>query len=238
VSERHPAVLETHDLTAFYGDFQALFGISFVLNEGETVAIIGANGAGKSTFLKSIAGLLPRPAAAVRLAGRDIGALPAFEIVKLGVSLVPEGRRLFTSLSVEENLQVGAYGRHGDGPWSLEAVYRLFPILRERRHTPSTALSGGQQQMVAIGRSLMSNPRILLCDEISLGLAPIVIRDIYAALADIKARGTSVVLVEQDLMHAMSVADRAYCFQEGRVSLSGRPQELTRDAIHAAYFGL
>ena len=238
MSERHPAVLETHDLTAFYGDFQALFGISFVLNEGETVAIIGANGAGKSTFLKSIAGLLPRPAAAVRLAGRDIGALPAFEIVKLGVSLVPEGRRLFTSLSVEENLQVGAYGRHGDGPWSLEAVYRLFPILRERRHTPSTALSGGQQQMVAIGRSLMSNPRILLCDEISLGLAPIVIRDIYAALADIKARGTSVVLVEQDLMHAMSVADRAYCFQEGRVSLSGRPQELTRDAIHAAYFGL
>ena len=238
MSEQDSAVLETRDLTAFYGDFQALFGISFALHEGETVAIIGANGAGKSTFLKAIAGLLPRPAAAVRLDGRDIGALPAFDIVKLGISLVPEGRRLFTSLSVEENLQVGAYGRHGDGTWSLEAIYRLFPVLHERRHTPSTALSGGQQQMVAIGRSLMSNPRILLCDEVSLGLAPIVIRDIYAALADIKARGTSVVLVEQDLMHAMSVADRAYCFQEGRVSLSGRPQELTRDAIHAAYFGL
>ena len=232
------ALLETHELTAFYGDFQALYGITFVLNEGETVAVIGANGAGKSTFLKAVAGLLPRPASAVHLDGRDIGALPAFEIVKLGLALVPEGRRLFPSLSVEENLLVGAYGRHLEGPWNLTAVYRLFPMLRERRHAPSTALSGGQQQMVAIGRSLMSNPRILLCDELSLGLAPIVIRDIYAALADIKTRGTSVVLVEQDLAHAMSVADRAYCFQEGRVSLAGRPQDLTRDAIHAAYFGL
>ncbi len=231
-------MLETRDLTAFYGDFQALFGITLTLNEGETLAIIGANGAGKSTFLKAIAGLLPRPASAVRLDGRDIGALAAYEIVKLGLALVAEGRRRFSSLSVEENLLVGAYGRRTGGPWNLESVYRLFPMLRERRNTPSTALSGGQQQMVAIGRSLMSNPRILLCDELSLGLAPIVIRDIYAALADIKDRGTSVVLVEQDLVHAMSVADRAYCFQEGRVSLSGRPAELTRDAIHAAYFGL
>jgi len=238
VSGANVAVLETHGLTAFYGDFQALFGITFALNEGETVAVVGANGAGKSTFLKAIAGLLPRPASAVRLDGREIGALPAFEIVKLGIALVPEGRRLFPSLSVEENLLVGAYGRQLDGPWTLTAVYRLFPVLRERRRAPSTALSGGQQQMVAIGRSLMSNPRILLCDELSLGLAPIVIRDIYAALADVKKHGTSVVLVEQDLAHAMSVADRAYCFQEGRVSLSGRPQDLTRDAIHAAYFGL
>jgi branched-chain amino acid transport system ATP-binding protein len=231
-------VLQTRELTAFYGDFQALFGITFSLDEGETVAIIGANGAGKSTFLKAIAGLLPSAAAAVRLGDRDIGALPAYEIVKLGVALVPEGRRLFTSLSVEENLLVGAYGSRAEGPWTLASVYQLFPILRERRHTPSTALSGGQQQMVAIGRSLMSNPRILMCDELSLGLAPIVIRDIYAALADIKTRGTSVILVEQDLAHAMSVADRAYCFMEGRVSLTGRPKDLTRDAIHAAYFGL
>ena len=232
------AMLETHDLTAFYGDFQALFGITFTLDEGETVAIIGANGAGKSTFLKAVAGLLPRPAPAVRFDSRDIGALPAYDIVKLGIALVPEGRRLFSSLSVEENLLVGAYGRHTEGPWDLPAIYRLFPALRERRNAPSTALSGGQQQMVAIGRSLMSNPRVLLCDELSLGLAPIIIRDIYAALADIKQRGTSVVLVEQDLLHAMSVADRAYCFQEGRVSLAGRPQDLSRDAIHAAYFGL
>ena len=232
------AMLETHDLTAFYGDFQALFGITLTLDEGETVAIIGANGAGKSTFLKAVAGLLPRPARAVRFDNRDIGALPAYDIVKLGIALVPEGRRLFSSLSIEENLLVGAYGRHTDGPWDLPAIYRLFPALRERRNAPSTALSGGQQQMVAIGRSLMSNPRVLLCDELSLGLAPIIIRDIYAALADIKQRGTSVVLVEQDLLHAMSVADRAYCFQEGRVSLTGRPQDLSRDAIHAAYFGL
>ena len=232
------AMLETHDLSTFYGDFQALFGITFTLEEGETVAIIGANGAGKSTFLKAVAGLLPRPTAAVRFDARDIGALPPYDIVKLGIALVPEGRRLFSSLSVEENLLVGAYGRHIEGPWDLPAVYRLFPALRERRNAPSTALSGGQQQMVAIGRSLMSNPRVLLCDELSLGLAPIIIRDIYAALADIKQRGTSVVLVEQDLLHAMSVADRAYCFQEGRVSLTGRPQDLSRDAIHAAYFGL
>ena len=232
------AMLETHDLTAFYGDFQALFGITLTLDEGETVAIIGANGAGKSTFLKAVVGLLPRPARAVRFDNRDIGALPAYDIVKLGIALVPEGRRLFSSLSIEENLLVGAYGRHTDGPWDLPAIYLLFPALHERRNAPSTALSGGQQQMVAIGRSLMSNPRVLLCDELSLGLAPIIIRDIYAALADIKQRGTSVALVEQDLLHAMSVADRAYCFQEGRVSLTGRLQDLSRDAIHAAYFGL
>ena len=231
-------LLETRRLTAFYGDFQALYGIDASLEAGETIAIIGANGAGKSTFLKAIAGLIRGPADSVLLDGRPIGARLAAEIVKLGIALVPEGRRLFSSLSVEENLLVGAYGRHTDGPWDLAAIYRLFPALRERRNAPSTALSGGQQQMVAIGRSLMSNPRVLLCDELSLGLAPIIIRDIYAALADIKQRGTSVVLVEQDLMHAMSVADRAYCFQEGRVSLTGRPQELSRDAIHAAYFGL
>jgi branched-chain amino acid transport system ATP-binding protein len=231
-------MLETHDLSAFYGDFQALFGITFTLEEGETVAIIGANGAGKSTFLKTVAGLLRRPPPAVRFDNRDIGALPAYDIVKLGIALVPEGRRLFSSLSVEENLLVGAYGRRIAGPWDLPAIYRLFPVLHERRHAASTALSGGQQQMVAIGRSLMSNPRVLLCDEISLGLAPIIIRDIYAALADIKQHGTSVVLVEQDLVHAMSVADRAYCFQEGRVSLTGRPRDLSRDAIHAAYFGM
>jgi branched-chain amino acid transport system ATP-binding protein len=232
------AMLETHDLSAFYGDFQALFGITFTLEEGETVAIIGANGAGKSTFLKTVAGLLRRPPPAVRFDNRDIGALPAYDIVKLGIALVPEGRRLFSSLSVEENLLVGAYGRRIAGPWDLPAIYRLFPVLHERRHAASTALSGGQQQMVAIGRSLMSNPRVLLCDEISLGLAPIIIRDIYAALADIKQHGTSVVLVEQDLVHAMSVADCAYCFQEGRVSLTGRPRDLSRDAIHAAYFGM
>ena len=231
-------LLQTRRLTAFYGDFQALYGIDTTLEKGETIAIIGANGAGKSTFLKAIAGLIHGAADSVLLDGSPIGARPAADIVKLGIALVPEGRRLFSSLSVEENLLVGAYGRHTEGPWDLPAIYRLFPALRERRNAPSTALSGGQQQMVAIGRSLISNPRVLLCDELSLGLAPIIIRDIYAALADIKQRGTSVALVEQDLLHAMSVADRAYCFQEGHVSLTGRPQDLSRDAIHAAYFGL
>src|ERR1700726_5359416 len=230
-------MLETRDLTAFYGDFQALFGITFALNEGETVAIIGANGAGKSTFLKAIAGLLPRPAAAVRLNGRDIGALPAFEIVKLGVALVPEGRRLFPSLSVEENLLLGGHSER-KGPWNLRRVYELFPRLRELRHLPAPALSGGQQQMAAIGRALMANPRLLLCDELSLGLAPVIIRDIYQCLGAITAEGTTVVLVEQDINRALDASVRFYCFQEGRLALSAPTKDFDRAAITAAYFGL
>jgi branched-chain amino acid transport system ATP-binding protein len=231
------ALLQTRELTAFYGDFQALYGIDTTLGAGETIAIIGANGAGKSTFLKAIAGLVRRPTDSVLLDGKPIGSRTAADIVKLGVALVPEGRRLFPSLTVEENLIIGGYGRKMAGPWSLDRVYSLFPILRDRRTTGAPVLSGGQQQMAAIGRALMSNPRVLLCDEISLGLAPIVIADIYAALPQIKAEGTSVVLVEQDIVQAMKVADRVYCFQEGRLSLSGRPRELTRDQIHRAYFG-
>ena len=150
--------------------------------------------------------------------------------------LVPEGRRLFPSLSVEENLLVGAYRR--SGRWTLQRVYELFPLLGERRHQPATTLSGGQQQMCAIGRGLMADPKLLLCDEISLGLAPIVIRDIYATLPAIKAEGTALVIVEQDIVQALSVADRVYCFQEGRMTLSGRPAELSRASIHAAYFGV
>ena len=235
------ALLETRELTAFYGDFQALHGITFSLAAGETVAVIGANGAGKTTFLKAVAGLLPRPASAVQFDGREIGALPAFEIVSRGIALVPEGRRLFASLTVEENLLIGgrAAGRRGrGGHWQLEMIYRLFPALAERRHAAATALSGGQQQMAAIGRGLMSNPKLLLCDELSLGLAPVVIRDIYATLPEVKAHGTSLIIVEQDIRQALAVADRVYCFQEGRVTLAGRPQDLTADAIHTAYFGL
>ena len=230
-------LLETHKLTAFYGDFQALFGIDTTLDEGETIAIIGANGAGKSTFLKAIAGLIRRPADSVLFNGEPIGSQNAADIVKLGVALVPEGRRLFPSLTVEENLMIGGYGRKTSGPWSLDRVYSLFPVLKDRRSSSTPVLSGGQQQMVAIGRALMSNPRVLLCDEISLGLAPIIIADIYTALPQIKREGTSVVLVEQDIVQAMKVADRVYCFQEGRLSLSGRPHDLTRDQIHRAYFG-
>jgi len=230
-------LLQTRGLTAFYGDFQALYGIDTTLEKGETIAIIGANGAGKSTFLKAIAGLIHGAADSVLLDGAPIGARPAADIVKLGIALVPEGRRLFPSLDVEENLLIGGYGRKAPGPWTLDRVYALFPILKERRASTTPTLSGGQQQMAAIGRALMSNPRILLCDEISLGLAPIIIADIYAALPQIKAEGTSVVLVEQDIVQAMKVADRVYCFQEGRLSLTGRPRDLTRDQIHRAYFG-
>ena len=230
-------LLQTRGLTAFYGDFQALYGIDTTLEKGETIAIIGANGAGKSTFLKAIAGLIHGAADSVLLDGSPIGARPAADIVKLGIALVPEGRRLFPSLNVEENLLIGGYGRKAPGPWTLDRVYAMFPILKERRVSATPTLSGGQQQMAAIGRALMSNPRILLCDEISLGLAPIIIADIYAALPQVKAEGTSVVLVEQDIVQAMKVADRVYCFQEGRLSLTGRPRDLTRDQIHRAYFG-
>jgi len=230
------ARLETKALTAFYGDFQALYGIDAVLEPGQTLAIIGANGAGKSTFLRAVTGLLPSAPDAVSLDGAPIGGLPPAEIVRRGISMVPEGRKLFPSLTVEENLLIGAY-RGAAGAWNLKRVYALFPILAERRRVPSTSLSGGQQQMCAIGRALMANPRILLCDEISLGLAPIVIRNIYAAIPAIKEAGIGLVLVEQDIAQAMAVADRVYCFQEGRLSLAGRPSELTREQIHAAYFG-
>ena len=231
------ALLQTHDLTAHYGDFQALFGVDIELAEAETIAIIGANGAGKTTLMRSIAGVLKNTASAVQFDGTPIGAKSADEIMSQGVAMVPEGRKLFPSLSVEENLLIGTYGRKVSGYWTLETIYDLFPILRERRHAPGTALSGGQQQMVAIGRALMSNPRVLLCDEISLGLAPVVIKDIYKAIPAIKAAGASLIIVEQDIAQAMAVADRVYCMMEGRITLSGTPDALSRQAIHNAYFG-
>ncbi|WP_299629158.1 ABC transporter ATP-binding protein [uncultured Tateyamaria sp.] len=231
------ALLQTQGLVAHYGDFQALFGVDIALNEAETVAIIGANGAGKTTLMRSIAGVLRNAAQAVTYDGTPIGAHPADEIMAQGVAMVPEGRKLFPSLSVEENLLIGTYGRKVEGHWNLNTVYDLFPILGERRHNPGTALSGGQQQMVAIGRALMSNPRVLLCDEISLGLAPVVIKDIYKAIPQIKAAGASMIVVEQDIAQAMAVADRVYCMMEGRVTLSGTPDTLSRDDIHNAYFG-
>ncbi|MFN3169882.1 MAG: ABC transporter ATP-binding protein [Hyphomicrobiales bacterium] len=231
------ALLTTHSLTAHYGDFQALFGVDIDLNEGETIAIIGANGAGKTTLMRSIAGVLINGRETVTFDGDAIGNATADAIMAMGVAMVPEGRRLFPSLSVEENLLIGTYGRNTGGHWNLESVYDLFPILKERRNSPGTALSGGQQQMVAIGRALMSNPRVLLCDEISLGLAPVVIRDIYKAVPKIKEAGASLIVVEQDIGQAMQVADRVYCMMEGRVTLSGTPDELSREAIHDAYFG-
>jgi branched-chain amino acid transport system ATP-binding protein len=231
------ALLQTNRLTAFYGDAQALFGIDFELSRGEVVAIIGANGAGKSTFMKAITGLVRAPAEQIRFDGAPIGGLPPAEIVRRGIALVPEGRRLFPSLSVEENLLMGAVAKRS-GPWNLQRLHALFPILAHKRDQPATSLSGGQQQMVAIGRALMSNPSLLLCDELSLGLAPIVIREIYAALPSICAEGMTVVIVEQDVATARQVSERVYCFQEGRVSLSGPSSALTREQISQAYFGV
>ncbi len=233
------ALLETRNLTAHYGDFQALYGIDTYLELGETVALIGANGAGKSTFLHSVTGLHPGAGPAVRFDGNEIGNLAAFEVVKLGISLVPEGRRLFPSLSVEENLLIGGYARRGGGYWNLETIFDLFPALKELRGLPAMSLSGGQQQMVSFGRALISNPRVLLCDEVSLGLAPSVIKDIYGVFPAIKENGASVMLVEQDVQRALSVADRVYCFMEGRVTLNGvRPHDLDRASIRSAYFGM
>lgn len=230
-------VLETRGLTANYGQFRALFGVDVAVAAGETVAIIGANGAGKSTLLRSISGVLRNSAEMVLHRGDPIGALPAETVMQRGIAMVPEGRKLFPSLSVEENLLIGGQVRRTSGPWTLSAIYELFPVLRERRDSPGTALSGGQQQMVAIGRALMSNPEILLCDEISLGLSPIVIKDIYAALPRIKASGAAVILVEQDIGRALSVSDRVYCMMEGRVTLAAPAADVSRSAIHDAYFG-
>ncbi len=230
------ALLEITGLTAFYGDFQALFGIDFRVEAGETVAIIGSNGAGKTTFLRSITGMIANDRDSIRWDGAPIGDLPANRIVAQGIAMVPEGRRLFPSLTVEENLRIGAYARSGE--WTVERVIDLFPFIAERRRAPATALSGGQQQMVAIGRALMSNPRLLLCDEISLGLAPTIIKSIYDALPRICEGGTTLLIVEQDIRQAMQMSDRVYCLQEGRVTLEGRPADLTHDQIREAYFGM
>lgn len=231
-------LLTTHSLDAFYGDFQALFGVEIRVDAGQTTAIIGANGAGKTTLMRAISGVLANEPASIRYGNRPIGHLPAPQVLAMGIAMVPEGRKLFPSLSVEENLLIGAHLRGSGGSWNLSKIYELFPALASRRHQPSTQLSGGQQQMVAIGRALMSNPELLLCDEISLGLAPVIIRDIYAALPEIRGTGASVILVEQDIGKALEISDNVYCMMEGRITLSGRPADLSRDAIHEAYFGM
>ena len=232
-----PDILTLSKLDAHYGDFQALYGVEMSLAEGEVLSIIGANGAGKTTLLRSVAGLISNAEAQVQYRGQGIGRLRADQVAALGIALVPEGRQLFPSLSVEENLLIGGRMQR-PGPWSLRAVFDLFPVLEERRAMPSTALSGGQQQMVAIGRALMSNPDLILFDEISLGLAPVIIKSIYDALPNIVGGGMSAVIVEQDISKALSVSDRVYCLQEGRVTLEGASAEVSREAISQAYFGV
>jgi len=228
-------LLEIAGLNAFYGDLQALHEIEFTVDAGEVVAIIGANGAGKTTLMRSIAGLI-RHRGKISFEGADVAALRADRVARLGIGSVPEGRCLYPSLTVEENLQMGTAARRG-GPWNLTSVYELFPILKEFRRRQATSLSGGQQQMVAIGRALMCNPKLLLCDELSLGLAPKVVGEIYACFARIRQSGLAILLVEQDVTRALEVASNVHCFLKGRISLSGRGDELGIEAISHAYFG-
>ena len=229
-------LLSISQLNAGYDDFQALFDVDIDVYPGEILALIGANGAGKSTLMRAITGLIPSRGNMISFRGEHIGGMSPDLIAKLGIALVPEGRRLFRSLSVEENLIIGSQvGR--TGIWSLKTVYELFPILFEKRNFAATELSGGQQQMVAIARALMSNPDLILFDEISLGLAPIVIKDIYAALPTIVSTGVSAIVVEQDIARALRDAQKFVCLQEGKVSLAGIPGEISRQDITAAYFG-
>jgi branched-chain amino acid transport system ATP-binding protein len=229
-------LLRVRELCAFYGPFQALFDVSLDVAEGETVAVIGANGAGKTTLLRALAGALRVPAGAIEFDGHLVGGRPAPALVELGIVLVPEGRKIFPSLSVRENLQVGAY-RGRNGPWTVERVCEMFPILARRHDQPGTNLSGGEQQMLAVGRGLMANPRLLLVDEISLGLAPLVVKSLYRALQTVKEAGTTLLVVEQDVTQVLAAAERVYCLRKGTVALEGTPATLTREQISAAYFG-
>lgn len=231
------SLLELDDISTGYGSFQALFGVNLRIDEGETHAIIGANGAGKSTLLRTICGLLRTDNEKVRFDGQPIGQLPPHKRVGLGISYVPEGRWVFPSLSVNENLMVGAHSRR-TGIWTIEKVFELFPLLSRLRQRQAFSLSGGEQQALAIARGLMANPRLLLLDEVSLGLAPVVVQKIYESMPAIVGSGTTVLLVEQDVGQAMKFADRVTCMLEGRLVLEGSPGEISSEQIFAAYFGV
>jgi branched-chain amino acid transport system ATP-binding protein len=230
-------LLEVAGLVVHHGQLLALDSISLRVFPGEVYAMIGANGAGKSTLLRTIAGLHHPTAGLIRLDGKDVTALRPERRARQGIVMVPEGRRLFNSLSVEENLKVGAsYAR--PGPWTIERVYEMFDWMRERRNQRTGQLSGGEQQTVAIGRALVANPRVLLLDELSLGLAPVVVQRIYGMLPLILATGLTVLLVEQDVSQALRVATRIHCLLEGRTTLEGKPADVTAEKVEAAYFGL
>ena len=229
-------LLEVDGLRAFYGDLCALQNVCVHIDAGESVALVGANGAGKTTFLRCLAGLIDRKSGSIRFNGSDIARRAAEDIARLGIVLAPEGRLLFPSLNVEENLLMGGLCRRL-GYWDLRRVYSLFPLLAERRTQMPNTLSGGQQGLVAIGRALMANPILLLCDEISLGLAPIAVDQIYASFASIRTEGTSIVLVEQDVKRAASASDRIYCLLEGRVTLESDSRALDTEELTLAYFG-
>ena len=233
------SALTITDLDTGYDDFQALFGVSLDVAAGETVALAGANGAGKTTLLMSIAGALRPWRGSIALDGTDITHLPDSQRARSGVVLVPEGRRLFPSLTAEENILIpaGARGRGEAGPWTLDALYELFPMVAARRSHRAALLSGGEQQAVAIARALAASPRVLLLDEVSLGLAPAIVDSFYQLLPTIQASGVSILLVEQDIDRALAASSRTLCLLEGRVVMSGGSGSLDRDALIAAYFG-
>ena len=228
-------LLRVEELDCRYGLLQAVRGVTFEVAQGETVALIGANGAGKTTLLRAIAGAHRPHGGRIVLDGSDITSKPAWRRVSTGIALVPEGRRLFPSLTVEENLRVAAAR---SGRWNVQSVLEVFPMLKARLHMPAATLSGGEQQAVAIGRALMSNPRLLLLDEVSLGLAPVVVDAVYRSLAGVIKEGTTVLLVEQDLTRALKVADRVICVLEGRIVMQGDAATLDRERVISAYFGL
>jgi branched-chain amino acid transport system ATP-binding protein len=235
--ENRAPILEVRDLTVYHGQLRALDHISLRVFPGEVYAIIGANGAGKSTLLRTIAGLHHPTEGSIRYEGKDVTKVRPERRAISGIVMVPEGRRLFGSLTVEENLQVGATHAR-KGPWTIEQVYELFAWMKDRRTQSTAQLSGGEQQAVAIGRALVANPRVLLLDELSLGLAPVVVQRIYGMLPQILASGLTVLLVEQDVSQALRVASHLQCLLEGRTTLEGKPSDVTPEEVEAAYFGL
>lgn len=229
--------LSVQNIDVFYGEFQALYQVSVEIEQGQTVAIIGANGAGKTTLMRAICGALKPAHGRIVYNGKSIAGQPAYVLSRSGIAMVPEERKIFPSLTVEENLKIGAYNTR-KGMWTLERIYELFPILKERSRNGGTQLSGGQQQMLAIGRALMNNPDLILMDEISLGLAPIVVKELYRVVHEISQSGVTVILVEQDVSQGMKIADYIYCLLEGRVSLAGDPGGFEMQDISRAYFGV
>ena len=233
-------MLNIDNINVYYGAIHALRGISLTVNEGEIVTLIGANGAGKSTTLRTISGLLKPKTGSIQFCGKDIAGKPAHEIVKLGISQVPEGRRIFTEMTVRENLDLGAFTRKDkDGiQKDLKEVYSLFPRLEERKDQIAGTLSGGEQQMLAMGRALMSKPKLLLLDEPSMGLAPLLIKEIFHIIETINKEGTTILLVEQNANMALSIASRAYVLETGEISLSGKASELaSSEEVKKAYLG-
>jgi branched-chain amino acid transport system ATP-binding protein len=231
------SLVQIEDISVYYEDFQALYDLNISIEEGEIFACIGANGAGKSTMLRTLAGVLRPRRGRILFDGQPIDAMPPYKRVELGISSVPEGRRVFPSLTVHENLLIGAY-RNRKGPWTADAIYELFPLLTPLRKRQASGLSGGEQQALAIGRALMANPRLILMDEVSLGLAPVVIKRIYEAFPTVLQTGCTILVVEQDVQHVLTVATHVACFLEGRIALQGVPSELSSEQITAAYFGV